>query len=102
MTISPSTTQPSGSAVEEELVQLGEVAVERPQIAALDVHLAAAAKDDRAEAVPLRLVQEAVAGRQRLGQLGQHRLDRRGDREGHGIALTAIASSGIRWLTGAT
>ena len=37
ITISPSTTQPSGSAAMQRLVQLREVAVERPQVAALDV-----------------------------------------------------------------
>ena len=63
MTISPSTTQPSGSAREQRVVQLGEVAVERPQVAALDVDLVAAAEDDGAEAVPLRLVEQAVARR---------------------------------------
>ena len=36
ITISPSTTQPSGSAGEQRVVQLGKVAIERPQIAALD------------------------------------------------------------------
>ena len=83
ITISPSSTQPSGSCVEQRVVQLGKVAIERPQVAALDVHLGAAAKDDRAEAVPLRLVQEAVAGGKLVGELREHRLDRRREDEGH-------------------
>ena len=45
-------------------MQLGKVAVERPQVAALDRRRRRPrAKDDRAKAVPLRLVQEAAAGR---------------------------------------
>jgi hypothetical protein len=48
--------------------QLGEVAVERLEVAALDVDVAAVAEDERAEAVPLRLVDPAVAvGRQVSG-----------------------------------
>ena len=43
-----------GSAASKRVVQLGEVAVERPQVAALDIHVALAAKDDGAEAVPFR------------------------------------------------
>ena len=60
-------------------MQLGEVAVERPQVAALDEDVGVAAEDDGAEAVPLRLEQEVARVGQRLGQLGQHRLDRRRD-----------------------
>ena len=39
ITISPSTTQPSGRLAEQRVVQLGEVAIERPQVAALDEEL---------------------------------------------------------------
>ena len=67
----------------ERVVHLGEVAIERLEIAALDVHVRAVAEHDGAEPVPLRLVQERATGGQRLGDLGQHRLDRRGDGEGH-------------------
>ena len=42
-------------------MQLGKVAVERPQVAALDVDVGRAAEDDRAEAVPFRLVEEVAA-----------------------------------------
>ncbi len=77
ITISPSTTQPAGSFSRNRLVQLGEVAIERPQVAALDEDVRIAAKDDRAKAVPLRLVQKPAARRKRVGQLGEHRLDRR-------------------------
>ena len=60
-------------------MQLGEVAIERPQVAALDEDVRVAAEHDGAEAVPLRLEEEARRFGQRLGQLGQHRLDRRRD-----------------------
>ena len=62
ITISPSTTQPSGRPREQRVVQLGKVAIERPQIAALDEDLAAAAEHDRAETVPLGLVEEVAVG----------------------------------------
>ena len=68
---------------QQRVVQLGKVPIERPQVAALDEHLAAAAKDDGAKAVPLRLVEERAAGRQRVGELREHRLDGRCDGKGH-------------------
>ena len=64
-------------------MQLGEVPIERTQVAALDVNVRFAAKHDRAKAVPLRLVEER-AGRQIVGELREHRLDRRLDRKAHG------------------
>ena len=45
--------------LEQRLVQLREIAVERPQVAALDEDVGAAAKDDGAKAVPLRLEEKA-------------------------------------------
>src|SRR5262249_42095634 len=68
-------------------VQLGKVAVERPQVAALHEQLGAAAKNDRAKTVPLRLVEKRPGG-QRVRQLGEHRLDRRVQRESHALDLT--------------
>ena len=59
MTISPSTTQRSGSCGQQRLDQLGEVAGERPLVAAGQLDLVAVAEHDAAEAVPLRLVQPA-------------------------------------------
>ena len=67
----------------QRLLQLGEVAIQRLEVARLDEELVAIAEDERAEAVPLRLVDPAVAGRDGGGGLGQHRLDRRLDREPH-------------------
>ena len=67
----------------ERLVQVGKVAVELAQVAALDRDLAPGpAEDQGAKAVPLRLEQELALDREHLGDLGQHRLDRRG---GQGI-----------------
>src|SRR5688572_12882618 len=63
------------------VVELGKVAVQRPQVAALNINVALAAIDDGAEAVPLGLVEEPSTGRERLGQLGEHGLDGRFDRE---------------------
>ena len=55
--------------------QLGEVAGERPLVAAAQLDLVAVAEHEAAEAVPLRLVQPAVALGQGGGGLGQHRCD---------------------------
>ena len=66
-------------AREQRVVQFREIAVERPRIAALDEELAAAAEDQSAEAVPFRLEQVVVPVRQLLGELREHRLDRRRD-----------------------
>ena len=70
-----------GQARAEGGLELGEVAVERLQVAALDVEAVAVAEHDRAEAVPLRLEEPAVARGQLGRELGEHRLDRRLDRE---------------------
>ena len=66
----------------ERVAQLGEVAIERLQVARLGEHLVAVAEDDRPEPVPLRLVQPALAVGQASGRLRQHRLERRRDRAG--------------------
>src|SRR3954451_8105770 len=63
---------------------LGEVAVHRLAVAALEVDVVAVAEHDRAEAVPLRLEAPAVAVRQLLRRAGELRLDRGLQREGHG------------------
>ena len=65
-----------GQAIEQSLVELREIAIERSSIAALDVHSVRAAKYDRPKAVPLRFI-KIVAGRQLFRELGEHRLDRR-------------------------
>ena len=55
MTISPSSTQRGGQLRAQRLDELGEVAVERLLVAALDEDLVAVAEDQHAKAVPLRL-----------------------------------------------
>jgi hypothetical protein len=52
---------PGWELAQERLAQLRKVAVERLLVAALDVDLVAIAKDQRAEAVPLRLEEPAFA-----------------------------------------
>jgi hypothetical protein len=66
---------------EESVVELGEVAVERTQIAALNEHFGLASKHDRAKAVPLRLVEQAIADWKGVGQFREHRFDRRCERK---------------------
>src|SRR5262252_655937 len=60
----------------EALLELGKVAIERTQIAALDEQARRPA-----EAIPLRFVKKSLAFRQRVDGLREHRLDRRLDRE---------------------
>ena len=73
--------RPPGQTGQKGGVQLGKVAVERPQVAALNEHVVRAAKDDRPEPVPFRLVEKGVAGGELCGELGEHRLDWRRDRK---------------------
>jgi 5'-3' exonuclease len=70
-----------GQPGDKRRVQLGEIAVQRPQIPALDEDVVSTAKDDRAEAVPLRFVQKLVTLGQVGRQLREHRLDRRFNRK---------------------
>ncbi len=72
---------PGRKPLAEDRMEIGKIAVERPQIAALDVDVRRLAEDEGAEAIPFRLVEKALALRQRVSHLGQHRLDRRRDRE---------------------
>ena len=74
---------PLGQCGPERVGQLREVAVERLQVARLGVDLVAVAEDERPEAVPLGLEQPAVVRRQVVGGLGQHRFERRFERECH-------------------
>ena len=65
--------------------QLGEVAGERPLVAAGQFDVVTVAEDDAAEPIPLRLVVPPLAGRDLGGRLGQHRRQRRRDRQRHRI-----------------
>ena len=49
-----------GQSGEKRRVQLRKIAIERPQIAALDEDVGPAAEDERAKSVPLRLVEEGA------------------------------------------
>src|SRR4051812_49483268 len=66
-----------GNLTGERLDQLREVTVERLQLAALQIGLAAIAEDETAESVPFRLVEEVVPAGEVLGQFRQHGLDGR-------------------------
>ena len=105
-TISPSTTQRVGQRGQQRVEQLGEVAGERPLVAAGQLDVVAVAEHDAAEPVPLRLEQPAVAVGDRAGQLGQHRLERRGEGEDHAANLagpgTATAPRHVQALVDRT
>ena len=77
ITISPSTTHPGGSRSSRACVQLRKIAIERLQIAALDVDVVGRAKHDRSKPVPLGFEQQAGGCRDGVDELGEHRLDGR-------------------------
>jgi len=62
---------------------LGEVAIERLFIAALEKHFVAIAEDKDAEAVPLGLVDPVALRGNRIHAFGEHRQDGRVDGELH-------------------
>ena len=93
MTISPSSDAALGELRHERIEQLGEVAVERLLVAALDEDLVAVAEDERAEAVPLGLEDPAVAFGEFADALGEHREDGRVDGEVHGVMVIRAPSS---------
>ncbi len=72
-----------GQLREQDLVQLGKVAIERLEVAALDEELGAVAKDNGAKAIPLGLEQEVAFGWDRICELGEHRFDRWREEERH-------------------
>src|SRR5579864_6242286 len=75
----------------ELLDHLREVAVQRLPVAAVDAQRLAVAEDDGAEAVPLGLVEPALAARDVDLQLGEHGTDRRRDGQHHASAATRCA-----------
>jgi len=80
MTISPSTTTPLGNWSSNTACRSGKVAVERPQVTALDEHVVRAAKHDGGGIRPTWLEQEVAPVRNLLGDLGEHGFDRRRNR----------------------
>ena len=76
MTISPSSTDRSANCDRKGFEQLGEIAVQRLLVAALDQDLVSVAKDERAKSIPLRFENPFIARRQFTSSLGEHRQDR--------------------------
>jgi len=68
---------------EQRRRQLREVALQRPQVAALQEELVAIPEDDAAEAIPFRLVCPAVALREGRLRGGEHRLEGWDERQAH-------------------
>ena len=81
---------PLGQRRAQRVGQLGEVAVQRLEVAGLRVHLVAITEDEGPEPVPFGLEQPAVVGREPVHGLGQHRLERRLERQvqGHRVECT--------------
>ena len=74
-----------GQPLEQRVVELGEVPVERLRVSALDVEVVVVpAIHDGPEPVPLGLEQEITIGGQGVRERGEHRLDGRIDREVRG------------------
>ena len=48
---------------QKDVMKVGEIAIERTEVAALNEHVLAASKHDRSKAVPLRLEQQPLVGR---------------------------------------
>src|SRR5688572_9996646 len=72
-----------GQGQSYRIKQLGEIAVERSLVTALQINVIAIAKHNRAKAIPLRLDDPAVPWRENSNTLRQHRLNRRVDRQFH-------------------
>src|SRR6516164_11484383 len=66
-----------GQRLLQGLKQIGEVAVQRLLIAALDVDFVAVAKDQGSESIPLGLEDPVVSGGQLVNPLGEHGQNRR-------------------------
>ena len=76
--------------------ELGEVAGEGALVPAPQLHLVAVAEHDAPEAVPLGLEQPSLPDREVGGRLGQHRSERRHDRQSHGRSLPHTTRVGNR------
>ena len=85
-----------GQVSEHGGVYVGEIAIQRPQLPALNVGAAAAAKDDGAEAVPFRLEEHTLALGKLRRELGEHRLDRRIDGVEAGRGVRPVGHRGDR------
>ncbi len=85
-----------GQGRPERRREFGEVAIQRLEVAALDIGFVAVAEDQCPEAIPLRLIEPAVADGDFVGELGQHRLDRGLKRQVHGATIAPAAARSIR------
>ena len=79
-----------GQLGEQRCAQLGEVAVERLRVAALEQQLLAVAEHEHAKAVPLRLEDPVRSLGQRGDALREHRQDRRVDGKLHKRILQRV------------
>jgi hypothetical protein len=77
-----------GQRAGQRFHELGEVPVHRLLVAALQQDLVAVAEHEGAKPVPLGLEQPALTGGKPVGGAGQHRLDRRVERQAHGLGPT--------------
>ena len=80
----------------ERRKEFGEVAVERLLVATLDEDFVAIAKDERAEAVPLRFEDPLFARRELAHVLGEHGQHGRVHGEIHGLMVPRFGRGGIR------
>ena len=87
----------SRQLLEQRLVHVGEIAVERLQVPALDEDVGAAPEHDGAKSVPLRLVEIVPVPGQDVGELREHGLDRRGDREGCPSGIHSTQYTTVVW-----
>ncbi len=83
--------EPLRGQCEDELDDLGEVAVHRTAVAALQLDVVAVPEHDRAKAVPLGLVAPALALGQVAGGLGELGLHGWGQRKGQDRHVSGAA-----------
>lgn len=81
----------------KRIKHLGEVAVERFLIAALDEDFVGVAKDDDPETIPLRLIDPIVGCGDLVDTLGEHGKDGRTDSKFHAEWADAATQVWMRW-----
>src|SRR4029077_9115124 len=84
-----------GERAGKRLQELGEVAVHRLLVPALQQDVVAVAEHERAKAVPFGLEEPPIAAGQALSGAGQHGLDRRAEREAHGFIVDLAPSPSV-------
>ncbi len=89
-----------GKRFEERRLELGKVAVQGLEVAALQVPLVPVPEDQDPEAVPLRLEDPGVAFGKSIDELREHGLDGRRKRKFHAeilAVLAPLAGSMVSW-----